>query len=418
MHPSRSRSILGSLLILLVMSACGNAQVRGRLVDFRTDDGIANATVTLSQRGWGRSSGGLVWDKEYRATTRTEADGTFQLSLPGPRPLTGGYGSLSIEAPEWQRITEVAVTGGANVLLQTLPTPETTVPGGIARMGVLDDGTPFGWSFVANAPTTNRAEADVFPLVVEKDPARLTLIVPPGGGLRFISEAEQRIAEASYGHLLRYVNEAPPDGYGDTLVLHADTPGTVFVRTPYDRYAKLAFDARRLTTGSGRVSGMEQPVRFAVMLPFAFNPRPGRELPFDPAGSTRSVDPRLNSVLADLPADGTLARIPRTYRITMLNDNGAIADSFVVRLEPETVRNLEGAPRAGSPVFAYRNVRLDYDEGGLPRVRLTVDGEHFTYNSAPMLVGRRRPTAMDVDVYAPHKPVRRFELRLQEVEEP
>ena len=109
MHPLRLRSSLVCGLILLTVSACADAHVTGRLVDYRTDEPIANATVTLSQRGWGRSSGQLVWDKLYTATTRTASDGTFELSNPGPRLLTGRSGSLSVEAPGWQRLTDVVV---------------------------------------------------------------------------------------------------------------------------------------------------------------------------------------------------------------------------------------------------------------------------------------------------------------------
>jgi hypothetical protein len=315
-------------------------------------------------------------------------------------------------------LIEVVVPDRASVYLQTLPVPDATVPGGMAQLGVREDGQHFGWSFVNDAPALNPEEADVFPVVVARDPLVLSLKVPQGGGLHFISQAEQRVVSASYGHLLRYVNEAPPDDYSQTLTLDEKTPGTVVVRTPYGRYAKIAFDPQRLMTGSGRIAGLEQPVRFSVMLPFAYNPRPGRDLHFDPTGSTRRVDPGMTTVLADLPTDGEMPRVARTYRITMQDEAGRVADSLVVRLAPESARTVEGAPRLGSPGFTYRHVRLSYGDDGLPRVQLSIDGEHFTHNVAPMLVGHRRPTVMEVHVFVPHAPARRFELRLQEVAEP
>ena len=300
--------------------------------------------------------------------------------------------------------------------LQTLPVPDVTVPGGMAQFGVREDGQHFGWSFVNDAPALPD-EADIFPVIVARDPLVLSLKVPPGGGLHFVSQEEQKVVSASYGHLLRYVNEAPPDGYSQALTLDETTTGTVIVRTPYDRYAKIAFDPQRLVTGSGRVAGLEEPVRFSVMLPFAYNPRPGRDLHFDPTGSTLRVDPAMATVLADLPTGGEMPRVARTYRITMFDDAGRVSDSLVVRLAPESARDVEGAPRSGSPSFTYRNVRLSYGDDGLPRVQLSIVGEHFTHNGAPMLVGHRRPTVMEVDVFAPPAPARRFELRLREVRE-
>lgn len=417
MHPTHSRSFFGLLLTLLAVSACADAQVRGRLVDYRTDAPIANATVTLSQRGWGRSGGQLVWDKEYRATTRTGPDGSFELSFPGPRVLTGRGGTLSVEAPGWQRLTEIVVPDRATVYLQTLPMPDVTVPGGTAQLGVLEDGRYFGWSFVDDGPVLDPEQADIFPVMISRDHFGLALYVPRGGGMHFVSQEEQRVVRASYGHLLRYVSEAPPDGYASALTLDGRTPGTIFVRTPHGRYAKLAFDPERLMTGSGQLPGFDGPVRYSIMLPYAYNPRPGRDLPFDPTGAPVRVDPSVSSVLADLPDEGEMPRVARTYRLTMHDDGGALVDSLVVRLEPGVARDLEGAPRAGSERFSYRGVRLDYGDDGLPRVRLSVRGEHFAHNSAPMAVGRRRPTVMEVHVFAPNVPARRFELRLQEVGE-
>lgn len=286
------RPVAICLLLVTAVSCAGDSPpVSGRVVDYRSDAPIENATVTLTQRGWGRSGRQIVWDKAYITTTRTDVDGSFGLSFPAPRILAGRSGSLTVEATGWQRLVDVTVSGQADLKLQTLPVPDATVPGGIAQIGILEDGRHFGWSFADNTPVLDPQGADIFPIRLTEDPYSITLGAPRDGGLLFISREEQGISSPSYGDLLRYMNEAPPGEYRDSLELRS-VAGTVVVRTSYGSYAKLAFDPWRRMLGRGRVTGLNEPVRFAVMLPFAYNPRPGRELPFDPTGSTRPMDAR------------------------------------------------------------------------------------------------------------------------------
>ena len=96
----RLGSALASLLSLLAVSACADGRVSGTLVDYRNDEPIANAAVTLSRIGWGRSGGQLVWDRTYTATTRTAADGTFDipdLGLAAPAVTATEHADLAIE---------------------------------------------------------------------------------------------------------------------------------------------------------------------------------------------------------------------------------------------------------------------------------------------------------------------------------
>lgn len=395
------------------LAGCTGAPISGELVDYRSGEPVAGARVTLMQRGWGFDGGQLVWDRAYTASTQTGADGRFRLQLPAPL-LAGRDGSLVVEASGYQRLTEVRAKPGAQLRLQSVPTPPETVPGGIARIGLLADGRPFGWSFIENRSVTDAAQADIFPELIQRSPLRLGLTVPAGGGVRFVSEAEQGIATSSYGHLLRYTDEAPAAGYDSRVVLDGSTGGTVFVRTPYARYAKLAFDPQRLHTGSGRLAGIEQPAQFALLLPFAYNPRPGRALPFDPAGGARAVEPLYAAAAAELPADGAVPRIARYYRLTLLDESGAVVDRLAVRLVPDVPRRLTGCPHDGQTGFRYENLLLSYGQDGLPRVQVSVHGERFAFHSAGSLVSRRRPTVLRFQDYGGQSPIQSYELRLQE----
>lgn len=413
-HPALrwlSRHTVGVLLV--AMTGCTEAQAGGRVVDYGNDEPISGATVILTQRGWGRSGGSIVWDKAYTTVSTTDAGGSFKLSMPAPRPFAGS-GTLTVEAPGWQRLVGAPVSAGSRVRLQTLPVPAVTIPGGIAHVGLLEDGRYFGWSFVNDAPTLDPDQADILPTAVSHKPLTLSLTARGGGGVLFVSRDDQRIAGTSYGDLLRYMNEAPPDGYQPTLDLGV-VAGTVVVRTAGDRYAKLAFDPRSIALGSGQVVGLGQPVRLLVALPFAYNPRPGRDLTFDPTGVVSPVRPETAGALADLPVDGVAPRTPRNYRITVRDDMGRLVDSLVMTLEPGVTRDAPGSPRSGGPRLEYRNVLLNYGSDGLPRVKLSIDNEHFIWHGVPVPVGRSRSTVLEFEVYAPAVPARRFELHLQEV---
>lgn len=410
----RLRLAMISLLSALLLAGCTGAPVSGQLVDYRSDEPIAGATVMASQRGWGISDGQLVWDRTYTTSTRTGADGRFQLRLPAPGLLAWGGGTLTVEATGYQRLTEVPTAAGTSLRLQSVPALLTTVPGGIAQVGVLADGQAFGWSFVENRPTTDPARADIFPESIQQAPLRLTLTVPAGGGIRFVSQAEQGIAAVSYGHLLRYADEAPAEGYGTSLALDETSSGTIFIRTPYQRYAKLGFDPLRLSRGSGRLAGLPQPAQLVLMLPFAYNPWPGPALPFDPASSIRGVD-RLYAAAAEVPADGIIRPIARRYRLTVLGSSGTTIDTLVMRLAPGVPQSVEGCPRPEQARFRYQNLLLSYGGDGLPRVQVSVQGERFSFHSADNLVSRRLPTVLTFHEYSDRAAPQAYELRLQEL---
>lgn len=73
--------IFAALIVLVACwGALGSKTVRGRVIDKDTGAGIQGVTVKAIQRGWGRSGGSTVWDKDYIYTTQTDKDGWFTLS--------------------------------------------------------------------------------------------------------------------------------------------------------------------------------------------------------------------------------------------------------------------------------------------------------------------------------------------------
>jgi len=409
---TRRYPLAAILLLALLLSGCSRAPVSGQLVDFVSGEPIEGAHVTLAQRGWGVSGAQLVWDRSYAASARTQADGRFTLSLPAPL-LAGRRARLEVAHNGYQRLTEVGAHAGAALRLQAMPVPPQSVPGGLATFGLLADGQPFGWSFVENRPTADPALADLFPEHVRRAPLGLALAAP-GGGVQLLTQQAQGIATASYGHLLRYAARAPDSGYRRHVELDGNTTATLFVRTRSDRYAKLAFDPQRLSSIQGKVDGLDQPVAYAVQLPFAYNPWPGRDLPFDPVSAVRSVDPLLAAAAAELPVDGKPSAAARHIELRTVDERGNPVDRMSMLLEPDLPRAFE-CPDAR---FQYRDVVLGYGSDGLPRVRLSVHGAGFVHHHAPVLVSRRLPAMLRFEQYGSAPRPVSYVLQLREVDGP
>ncbi len=60
-------------------------------------------------------------------------------------------------------------------------------------------------------------------------------------------------------------------------------------------------------------------------------------------------------------------------------------------------------------------MRLDYDEEGLPRLQLTMDGATFVHHSAPMLVGPRGASVFEVMAFDTDYQRHDLEVRLREL---
>ena len=67
-------------MALLASPACTDRYVSGTVVDAGDSTPVARADVRVRNRGWGRISGQLVWDKDYDFRATTDAGGHFRIS--------------------------------------------------------------------------------------------------------------------------------------------------------------------------------------------------------------------------------------------------------------------------------------------------------------------------------------------------
>jgi hypothetical protein len=390
-------------------------------VDYTTGKPIAGASIMVYARGWGLSDGQLVWDRSYSTRTSTDSAGRFTIPLPGPRPLVFGGTTLAVEADGYQRISDIIVPGGEPLLVQamrTVPRAER-VPGGMAYVGITESGERFGWSFARNRPVLDARDADIF---LEDSASTLggplTFSSSAPGGLLFLSRDQQRLASASYGMFLRYASDAPTDGYrGEVEVDTRGAGGTLFVRTAQGRFAKLAI-VTPLSTMRGQipVRGLRERAAWALPLPFAYNPFPGRSLAYDPSEPSGMLDPAVAGAAAELPESGEPERDARSYRITVEDSAGTLIDSAIVTLTP-------GVPVAsGNRESGYRfsNILLTYGEHGLAAVRLSIESSAAVYHTADIIPNSRFAIATDFRDYStdgkPHRRILRIIERKQTAE--
>lgn len=400
-----------ALLVWLVLWWLSPAPVTGRLVEYHDDSPVAGATITLSRRGWGLSDhdGQLIWDKRYEATVTTDAEGRFRVPMPGPVWLVGsGGGRLKVEAEGFQRLEAGYVAPGAELTLQTVAERNERLPGGTAYLGWDEAGEPFGWSFLDHAPTRDLARVDLYPLALSREPLDVTLAVPDGGGLHFVPAAAQNIAAPSYDYLLRYLDASPEPPAGSRLVLD-DTPGTIFLRTPQGRHAKLAWEPGAVTSMSGSVPGLEASSERLLSLRFVYRPGPGHELPYQPP--LGPVDPARAALLAELPEEGVSARRARTYRLVVTDAQGRELERQRVELTPGVPVDLASCAEDAPLAWRFESLRLEYDEDGLLRLQLTLDGERFVHHSSPQLVSTRHATVLEVMAF--DTDYRRHDLRVR-----
>jgi hypothetical protein len=395
--------------LLLSLTGCHagsfTSHVEGVVVDHRSGEPIVGATVVLERQGWGRSDSGgyIVWDKRYRTTVVTDDRGTFSVQVPGPALLVGGGPSvLLMEADGFQPL-RTRVEGGAQVSLHTIPDYEERSPGGTARMGQFADGRAFGWSFVENRAVTEPDRADLLAEGIAAADRRVILTVPPGGGLLFIPISEQEIGIWAEGHLLRFIDAPPQEPEADRLALGRD-PGTIFLRTRDRRYAKLAWEPSNAFSFVGEVPGLEETAANQVHLPFIYRPLPGHYLPFQPP--PRRVDPLFAAAAAELDRsdeEGAASRRsrqgPRQLILELRTSDGSVLDRQVVTLEPDRPQEIQVRPQGIDATWRYQNLLLRFDEDGLPRVGLRIDGPTFNSSFMPQWVTRRLETEFQFDAY-------------------
>ncbi len=413
---------LACLALGVTLAGCGLARasppVSGRLVDYHSDEPIAGAVVQVQRRGWGRSdaTGQVVWDRAYTSTDTTDADGRFSLPLPGPALLVGsGAGSLTVEADRFQRLRGIRAAGGDTLRLQTVAVRGQGLPGGSAHVGRYPDGRAFGWSFVEARAATDPESQDLRLDSLTTSPLRAILSTPPDGGLLFVSAGEQGIHVESDDYLLRYLDEPPSRPFQPRLELD-DTPGTIFLRTPEGRYAKLAWDPREATSARGALAGLEESADLVVSLRYVYRPLPGIRLPFQPP--TPPVDPLYAAAAAELPENDPRRLRPRIFRLEVRDGGGQAKERHWVRLEPGVPKTVDGCPRNGAASWRYEDLLLTHDDEGLPQVSLSLVGERSVHHTLPRWVSRRVETPFEFQVPGDSPDWETLHLVLQEVDGP
>jgi hypothetical protein len=410
-------AVLGALVLLawLAFWWLSPSPVSGRLVEYHGDVPIAGATLTLRRHGWGRSEhdGQLIWDKAYIATSTTDAEGRFRVAMPGPLWLVGtGSGRLKAEAEGYQTLDVGYVAPGAELRLQTVADRAERLPGGTAWLGWDEAGEPFGWSFLDDAPVRDPARADLIPLALSRQPLSATLAVSDGGGLHFVPAEAQGIATPSYDYLLRYLDASPESPKAQRLVLD-DTPGTLFLRTPQGRHAKLAWEPPGVLSMSGSVPGLDASSERLLSLRFVYRPGPGTSLPYQPP--LRRLDPVRAELMARLPEAGQAETGPRTYRVTVTDAEGRELERQQVELMPGVPVDLASCAEDAPLVWRFESMELSYDDDGLPQVSLTLNGERFIHHALPKPVGRRADAVFEVMAFDTDYQRHELAVRLREL---
>ena len=393
----------------------GSSAVTGQLVDYHSGEAISGAVIRLVRRGWGRSTetGQVVWDRAYVSTDTTDADGRFALALPGPGLLVGfGAGRLEAEADGFQELRGVRAEAGAVLQLQTVARREDRLPGGTLYLGRYPDGRAFGWSFVEARAVTELSDQDLRLDRLATGPLEAVLSTVPPGGLLFVPIDEQGVHVASTDYLLRYL-DAPPASLDRTQLTLGDTTGTIFLRTPRGRHAKLAWDPGRAISAGGAVPELEEPADRVVSLRYVYRPLPGSRVPFEPP--LRPVDPLHAAAAEELDAGDSQSPAGRTIRPEVRDDRGQPLERHHIRLESGVPRVVDGCTRDGGPVLRFENLLLSFDDEGLPRVRLTLVTPQSVHQTLPQWVSRRVESTFDVQVPWGVSDLRTLQVVLQEV---
>ena len=253
-------------LLFLALQACGGT-IDGTVTDYHTREPIAGADVTSVEHGWGVSDGTLVWDKDKSTTVTTGADGSFTASF-----RYGASARLRIRSPGYQAF-EAAYPRGAEVDVRLKRRVEgaAILPSGFLQMGLLEDGTMYGWDFSAGSVTTSAEEADILPVAVGEGARDSIVFRTPGdGGVLFVPASELGVDNL----FLVYSDEAPAEGYRDTAVIDFRSEGGVyFVRTrDGEQYAKFEF------TPTAFFQTLDPGVVRDLSLHFVYNPDGSRNL--------------------------------------------------------------------------------------------------------------------------------------------
>jgi hypothetical protein len=259
--------VFAVIFVSVVRSAMASHYIEGTVVD-SSGAPLSGVTVAVSNRGWGFSSGGLVWDKAYVYQTTSDSSGRFRIAYD-----VGGSAHVIATAPGYQPYDGWHDHNSTVTLrLKQHNARYVPLPNGILELGTRN-GKPYGWIFAEQRTTFDPQAADLFPQIT--GPLRSTEVdftLQAAGGIARLTN-EQLGASADP---LVYADAAPTQGYTSSLPFDPQPGGVYFVKTrDGQRFAKFATSF--VTVGS------EQEIRqgnWGVRLEYVYNPSGSPDLTF------------------------------------------------------------------------------------------------------------------------------------------
>jgi len=242
-------------------------QISGRVTDYTTGEPLQGAVVSTAQTGWGIRRGSLVWDKTHVTQARTGSAGDFTIHY-----RVGDSAKLAVDLDGYQHYQSwYAPDARILVRLKRLLQDYKPLPQGFLRLGQRVDGSYYGWNF-SRAALADAAGADIIPDRVEpstRGSMRLRAAEP--GGIRYVTREALGVDD----QFLSYTDDAPPEGYQESVELDFGSGGGVlFVHTRDGCYAKIEFYPDAFFTESAA------DILRDLSLRYVYNPDGFRELRF------------------------------------------------------------------------------------------------------------------------------------------
>lgn len=260
-------ALIGGIAMLavgMVRSAMAAHSIQGTVID-PSGAPLADVTVAVRNRGWGRENGQLVWDKEYVFQTTSDGAGQFSVTYD-----VGSSAHVTATAPGYQPYEGWHDHNSTlTIRLKPLNAQYVALPSGILEIG-MRNGAPYGWVFAEQRITFDPQEADLFPQF--PGPLRsadVDFTLQAAGGIA-------RLTHTSMGaDPLVFADAAPTQGYTASLPFEGQGGGVYFVKTRDGRFAKFA--TSMLTVGS------EQEIRqgtWGARFEYVYNPSGSPDLTF------------------------------------------------------------------------------------------------------------------------------------------
>jgi hypothetical protein len=275
--PNRIFSFLLCFLLVLILSGCRSEKtINGVVIDYDTNEAVADALVTTERIGWGRSNGQIVWDKIYTEQTVTDRRGEFSIrSTFADSVIVNVQKEGYVHYQGWH-----AINMPVNIKIKQAGIDDVSLPLNILEIG-MQKSQPYGWIFAEKRKTFDPDEADIFPVFGQRsEHPEITLQVMGNGGIQVLWARDLGITS----DFLVYPDMASEEGYTRTVAVRfkpkvAENTQIFFIRTrDGQHYAKGYFNPASYTT-----VGSEQDAQqgtWGILLEYVYNPDKSRSLPY------------------------------------------------------------------------------------------------------------------------------------------